>query len=93
MEEDQAYAIRYINDKGQEKWQPVCEGDGLFRTSNLSVVPRLRSDAEPYRWQKHDSGLGPMLYKSRRRAEAIGRNEQARRDRKRKTDLGETSHE
>lgn len=87
MEEDQVHAIRHINDKGQERWQPVCEGDGLFRTSTLSIVPRLHSDDKLYLWQKHDAGLGPMLYRNRRRAESMGRNEKARRDRKRKTEF------
>lgn len=79
---ESVYAIRYVNDRGQQYWQPVCEGDGLFRTSNFSIIPRLRSDAEQCRWQKHDTGLGPMLYASRKRAEMIGHNEQLRRNRK-----------
>ena len=71
MTEYTVQPVRYVNEVGQERWQPrLSDGRRLVRTSVAW---------EPTVVWSHSEELGPVLYRSQSRAKRIGLR-QARRE-------------
>lgn len=65
-----AEPTRYVNNLGEERWQPTLfDGQALVRISTAWEPNRTWS------WLEED---GPVLYRSRKRAERIARRQERR---------------
>lgn len=65
-----AEPTRYVNNVGEERWQPtLSNGQVLVHTSTAWELDRTWS------WLEED---GPVLYRSRKRAERIARRQERR---------------